>query len=168
MIRRPPRSTLFPYTTLFRSVAPPLEEQVLPVLPERLVGVHAGAVVLEERLRHERRRLPPLPRSVLSAVLVPHDFIGHLGQGIESHIDFCLPGSRDFMVVNFDSYPHTLERQDHVRADVLELVHRRDPEVAPPLSRLLDQGSPLRPPPPSLQSLTPLSVDQALPSWRTC
>src|SRR2546422_5926872 len=24
MIRRPPRSTLFPYTTLFRSVAPPL------------------------------------------------------------------------------------------------------------------------------------------------
>src|SRR5256886_14270786 len=125
MIRRPPRSTLFPYTTLFRSVAPPLEEQVLPVLPERLVGVHAGAVVLEERLRHERRRLPPLPRSVLSAVLVPHDFIGHLGQGIESHIDFRLPGSRDFMVVNFDSYPHTLERQDHVRADVLELVHRR-------------------------------------------
>src|SRR2546429_5653742 len=25
MIRRPPRSTLFPYTTLFRSYAPPLE-----------------------------------------------------------------------------------------------------------------------------------------------
>src|SRR5438128_2442452 len=118
-------------------VAPPLEEQVLPVLPERLVGVHAGAVVLEERLRHERRRLPPLPRSVLSAVLVPHDFIGHLGQGIESHIDFRLPGGRDFMVVNFDSYPHTLERQDHVRADVLELVHRRDREVALLVSRLV-------------------------------
>src|SRR3989441_12605838 len=27
MIRRPPRSTLFPYTTLFRSVATPLERQ---------------------------------------------------------------------------------------------------------------------------------------------
>src|SRR5256885_7123077 len=26
MIRRPPRSTLFPYTTLFRSTAPTLEE----------------------------------------------------------------------------------------------------------------------------------------------
>src|SRR3712207_8473899 len=25
MIRRPPRSTLFPYTTLFRSIDPPLE-----------------------------------------------------------------------------------------------------------------------------------------------
>src|SRR3712207_8593899 len=29
MIRRPPRSTLFPYTTLFRSVADDLLEQVL-------------------------------------------------------------------------------------------------------------------------------------------
>src|SRR2546422_1833531 len=29
MIRRPPRSTLFPYTTLFRSVAPAPRERVL-------------------------------------------------------------------------------------------------------------------------------------------
>src|SRR5690242_21109225 len=27
MIRRPPRSTLFPYTTLFRSIAPTMDEQ---------------------------------------------------------------------------------------------------------------------------------------------
>src|SRR2546425_13330226 len=33
MIRRPPRSTLFPYTTLFRSVAP------AHALPELLLGV---------------------------------------------------------------------------------------------------------------------------------
>src|SRR5688572_32421975 len=39
MIRRPPRSTLFPYTTLFRSEA-------------------AGAIVVEV-YRHERRLLPP-------------------------------------------------------------------------------------------------------------
>src|SRR2546429_2373602 len=31
MIRRPPRSTLFPYTTLFRSFAPLLQPRVLPV-----------------------------------------------------------------------------------------------------------------------------------------
>src|SRR5437016_7579604 len=37
MIRRPPRSTLFPYTTLFRSVIPALE-----AVPE------AGAVLLGE------------------------------------------------------------------------------------------------------------------------
>src|SRR2546430_13041680 len=37
MIRRPPRSTLFPYTTLFRSVFPFFsiegEERAMPVLP---------------------------------------------------------------------------------------------------------------------------------------
>src|SRR4030088_1602720 len=32
MIRRPPRSTLFPYTTLFRSVAHALQQQILAVL----------------------------------------------------------------------------------------------------------------------------------------
>src|SRR5258708_23874652 len=41
MIRRPPRSTLFPYTTLFRSRAPPPRARVAP---------------------HERRAWP-LPRS---------------------------------------------------------------------------------------------------------
>src|SRR5258708_24694104 len=30
MIRRPPRSTLFPYTTLFRSRSPPVPRLVLP------------------------------------------------------------------------------------------------------------------------------------------
>src|SRR3712207_7085023 len=64
MIRRPPRSTLFPYTTLFRSVvgrregaAAPLvaglepERRVDEVLPPRagrlvvLVGVRQGAVL---------------------------------------------------------------------------------------------------------------------------
>src|SRR3712207_7148558 len=37
MIRRPPRSTLFPYTTLFRSRAGPLE-QVERVAAGKLVG----------------------------------------------------------------------------------------------------------------------------------
>src|SRR3712207_9050623 len=41
MIRRPPRSTLFPYTTLFRSV---------PVLRQTLVGVVEVPVV--ERVAH--------------------------------------------------------------------------------------------------------------------
>src|SRR3712207_8119688 len=48
MIRRPPRSTLFPYTTLFRSQ----EDQV--VVPERLVAV--GEVRADApRLRVEGR-----------------------------------------------------------------------------------------------------------------
>src|SRR3712207_9330575 len=53
MIRRPPRSTLFPYTTLFRSVPDPLERLV-----ELAGGV--GHVVGDERQRgHELdARLP--------------------------------------------------------------------------------------------------------------
>src|SRR2546429_2163339 len=52
MIRRPPRSTLFPYTTLFRS-----ERQVAPRVRERAV------VVVEE----ERRAELPDPRRQLCA-----------------------------------------------------------------------------------------------------
>src|SRR2546425_5172492 len=46
MIRRPPRSTLFPYTTLFRSL-------VVLVQPRRRRGLRWGA------LRLGRTRLPP-------------------------------------------------------------------------------------------------------------
>src|SRR5438876_9152197 len=55
MLRRPPRSTLFPYTTLFRSFSTPVEEMA-PVPPlwtrgksairmaiRRTRGVHCGA-----------------------------------------------------------------------------------------------------------------------------
>src|SRR2546426_1655167 len=48
MIRRPPRSTLFPYTTLFRSAHRVLEDQVpaddpRDQLAERGVGIRVGA-----------------------------------------------------------------------------------------------------------------------------
>src|SRR3989454_9949567 len=56
MIRRPPRSTLFPYTTLFRSfdaaatdpTAPALAERTKPVLDDLLPGGNgwAGRVLL--------------------------------------------------------------------------------------------------------------------------
>src|SRR3712207_8144152 len=45
MIRRPPRSTLFPYTTLFRSGGPGVE-----------VGRPAGHPVLQEHLPGEERQ----------------------------------------------------------------------------------------------------------------
>src|SRR3712207_7006855 len=69
MIRRPPRSTLFPYTTLFRS----RERRAAQALPLRR---HRPALALRapgrqgRRDREERHRLPPgsggrlpLPRS---------------------------------------------------------------------------------------------------------
>src|SRR2546429_2347757 len=43
MIRRPPRSTLFPYTTLFRSVPVAWELLESPVRPKHHMGVLAGA-----------------------------------------------------------------------------------------------------------------------------
>src|SRR3712207_8075184 len=46
MIRRPPRSTLFPYTTLFRSVGSADDDDVLEAL---------HAVDLAQQLRHDRR-----------------------------------------------------------------------------------------------------------------
>src|SRR2546421_5515852 len=46
MIRRPPRSTLFPYTTLFRSTNPPS-----PLYS----GVQGGGYSWELRVRHDGR-----------------------------------------------------------------------------------------------------------------
>src|SRR3712207_7362405 len=45
MIRRPPRSTLFPYTTLFRSERLPAREQLAVRRVDRgdVLGAHAGA-----------------------------------------------------------------------------------------------------------------------------
>src|SRR3989442_9437202 len=54
MIRRPPRSTLFPYTTLFRSVAGDAEDADRPAEQVRRGCAEvAGAVA---HLRQERRR----------------------------------------------------------------------------------------------------------------
>src|SRR3712207_8295453 len=57
MIRRPPRSTLFPYTTLFRSLgllrARPLEQQLVD-LGERLVHALSGLAALDQRRELEQ------------------------------------------------------------------------------------------------------------------
>src|SRR5256885_8486896 len=55
MIRRPPRSTLFPYTTLFRSLfhKPRVRKFRLRVFVERFhVGVGGGGVHVEVTLLH--------------------------------------------------------------------------------------------------------------------
>src|SRR5947209_12631682 len=52
MIRRPPRSTLFPYTTLFRSAA--VADVAEPLVPDRPVGV-VQVVAAPRRLLVGRR-----------------------------------------------------------------------------------------------------------------
>src|SRR5947207_4371785 len=51
MIRRPPRSTLFPYTTLFRSVA-----EIQPQRRDRRGPLHRGRAVERGRERRSLRR----------------------------------------------------------------------------------------------------------------
>src|SRR3712207_7821004 len=55
MIRRPPRSTLFPYTTLFRSAAPPTLDPRSSVShrPRRCTSPGTGTVVGADRARSE-------------------------------------------------------------------------------------------------------------------
>src|SRR5215813_15175903 len=60
MIRRPPRSTLFPYTTLFRSGHLPRIRTAQPVvglllLPARLDGLAEDPVFVAEPVAHSRQ-----------------------------------------------------------------------------------------------------------------
>src|SRR3712207_6876290 len=64
MIRRPPRSTLFPYTTLFRSLAPDVEYQVFGAgrrLP--LGGRNVEAVDAQRDAEHVAHRCDGHQRS---------------------------------------------------------------------------------------------------------
>src|SRR5256885_10934060 len=68
MIRRPPRSTLFPYTTLFRSV-PSIRPRARVIVGQVRPGVPVGGVVLAHRPPGAlgEIRPPPPPRGVAGA-----------------------------------------------------------------------------------------------------
>src|SRR2546426_7526590 len=53
MIRRPPRSTLFPYTTLFRSLLH--DRRLVELLVDELHPVRQAAVVLDHRCKGDRK-----------------------------------------------------------------------------------------------------------------
>src|SRR3712207_8462295 len=58
MIRRPPRSTLFPYTTLFRSSSPEVEAVLESGLGdgERLAGARRAGLAGDELVRQADRK----------------------------------------------------------------------------------------------------------------
>src|SRR3712207_8761585 len=48
MIRRPPRSTLFPYTTLFRSLEAARRESRVPHAPAAAAGTHRATRIITD------------------------------------------------------------------------------------------------------------------------
>src|SRR2546422_8036090 len=65
MIRRPPRSTLFPYTTLFRSYVPAISSVRGAIAARRLVSLgHCGPEDAVLRLTPHAARDPRLSKSV--------------------------------------------------------------------------------------------------------
>jgi len=104
-------------------------EQVLAVLPDRLVHVHARTVVADDRLGHEGGRLAIAVRDVVDHVLHRLQPVGTLHQRRELRADFVLPGPRHLVVMHFHRNAHLLEDQAHLGAHVLERIDRRHREI---------------------------------------
>src|SRR3712207_8148346 len=94
MIRRPPRSTLFPYTTLFRSESTQQRGQLTALqkqmaeLEGRLTGARERTVVLEELERRDRKstRLNSSHANISYAVFcLKKKIINHILISYQSH-----------------------------------------------------------------------------------
>src|SRR2546430_2514172 len=84
MIRRPPRSTLFPYTTLFRSSAfknkgiQPLLDAVVDYLPSPIDVPPVEGVNPEDDQTVLRRAADDQPFSALAFKIMSDPFVGHV------------------------------------------------------------------------------------------
>src|SRR5690606_19435919 len=105
-------------------------EQVLAVLAQGLVYVHPGAVVTDDRLRHEGSGLAVGMGNVVYAVLEDLYFVGLLGQGVGANADFTLASGRHFVVVYFHVQAHLGHGGTHGSTQVVQAVYRRHREVA--------------------------------------
>ena len=101
----------------------------LAALPDRLVAMHARAVIAIDRLRHERCGLAVDLRDLLDAVLVDDQPIGHHRERREFQAEFVLRGSH-FVMVLLDDAAHARHGSKHFRAHVLRRILRRHREVA--------------------------------------
>ena len=99
-------------------------------MPQRLVDVHARAVVTEDRLRHEGRGLAVAPGDVLHDVLEEHQVVGRGEQRVELVVDLGLAGGAHLVVLALDLEAGLVQLQGDLGAQVGEVVDRRGREVA--------------------------------------
>ncbi len=125
-------------------------KQVLAIFLQRLVHVHAVAIVVDERLGHESRRLAERMRNVVHDVFEDLHLVGFTDQRIEADPDLALARRCHFVVMNLGRKTHVLERKAHRRADVMQRIDRRDREVTAfngrPVARIALVDTPVRVP----------------------
>src|SRR2546422_9104494 len=83
MIRRPPRSTLFPYTTLFRSHAPVV---TLVDTPGAYPGIGAEERGQAEAIAHNLLEMAGLRTPILTAIIGEGGSGGALGDGLGDRV----------------------------------------------------------------------------------
>ena len=105
-------------------------KQGFPLFPDALVRMHTGAVVPKDRLGHEGGCFAMPAGHVLDDVLVHHQFVCRLDQRVEADINFRLARRRRLVVVLLNGNPGLLHLQDHLAADILVCISRRDRKVA--------------------------------------
>ena len=74
--------------------------------------------------------LPCAAGHVLHDVLVGHDLIGHAGERREAEIDLALTAGGDLVMMELARDADPLERQHHLRTEVVERVRGRGRKVA--------------------------------------
>src|SRR3712207_7927551 len=126
MIRRPPRSTLFPYTTLFRSVALGSTSRTLPIpgLAEHAMGFKtlAEGIALRSRLLQTLEQAEVEDDPAIRRELLTYVFVGAGYAGVEG-----LAELQDFAADTIERYPKA--RLDGLRFILVEARERIMPEI---------------------------------------
>src|SRR3989475_12696652 len=84
MIRRPPRSTLFPYTTLFRSLTEPRGPEMVPAMARLLRTIGVPVLNLLETRLYEARRQRVTAAIKLLAATDPERLLRGVARAIAS------------------------------------------------------------------------------------
>src|SRR5690606_10613549 len=96
--------------------------QVLAVLAQRLVHVHAAAVVADDRLRHEGDGLAVAVGDVLDDVLHGQQLVGLAHERVELGADLALAGGGHLVVVDLDLDAGLFQGLAHLGAQVVQGV----------------------------------------------